>query len=65
VSVLVVSVAMPPLKVTAPSGVNPSLNVTLPDGVPALLPTLATRVTASPSADGSGVDDRMVAVAAG
>src|SRR6266568_3883275 len=64
VSVDVTSEALPLTSVTVPSTVAPSLNVTVPVGTPAPEVTVELSVTACPTVEGSGVDVRLVDVAA-
>ena len=65
---VVVTVAVPPLKVTVPSTVEAPLpNVTVPVGVPepgALTVTFAVNVTGWPQTDGLLLDVRVVVVGA-
>src|SRR3989454_2753522 len=65
VSVDVTSEAVPLTSVTVPSTVAPSLNVTVPVGTPAAGATVELGVTAGTLGAGSGVQGRVVEVAAG
>ena len=64
-SVDVVKLAVPPLSVPVPNNVVPFINETASPfgGAPALEPTTAVNVTASPDVDGFGVDESVVVVA--
>src|SRR2546422_10782318 len=60
--------ALPLTSVTVPSTVAPSRNVTVPVGTPTAGPTaltVALRVTACPTAEGLGVEARVVLVLPG
>jgi predicted small secreted protein len=58
----VVNVATPAASMAVPRAVAPSLNVTVPMGVPALLVTVALKVTACPTLLGLTEDVSVVVV---
>jgi hypothetical protein len=67
-SVLMLKLAVPPLKVPVPSVIVPSLKITMPVGVPApglVTNTVAVKVTDCPKTEGLTEEVSVVVAAAG